>query len=377
MRLRLRSVLVSAGVGGALLLGAGPAQADPTASEPVPPSVQLQPVESVPSQGGTEAAAADQAVPAETITNASPAGDLSAPEGPDAADGVGLPEPPAAVELEDIGPPAAGEEGSPSTGSVVLEQVPADAEQAPTDMGGPAGDGTAGAGEPGNAAFAPEQPVQARVVIEDEAAGPQLPASGENDAAPGGSSTPAAESIRIGDRLFSPEDFNIPAEVANDPVLMEEWFLDEANLDLLMKSEGMEYLTDLMTGLLLDEDWEGFENLILGMMGGDEKAAAELLDSISWMFAPLDGDEQDTGAGPERDDTGEVEAIPAAVVKPAPEEAPARPAVSAAEHPAPQARHAALAETGARDTAAVAAGGLALVLAGVVMTLWRRRVGQA
>ncbi|WP_345153726.1 ICP22 family protein [Arthrobacter ginkgonis] len=366
----MRSVLVSAGVGGALLLGAGPAQADPTASDAAPPSVQLQQVDGVPSQDGAEVAAADQAGLAETAV-VLPADDAPAAEVPaDTPDGEGFPEAPAHVELEDIGSP--NEEESLPAGYGALDQTPADTGAAESE--------TDGASEPGNADFVPEQTAQTPAVIEDETAGPQASVEEETDVpAIEDSGTPAAAPIKIGDRFFSPEDFNIPAEVANDPALIEEWFLDEANLDLLMESEGMLYLTDLMTELLLAEDWEGLEALFVDLLAGDEEAAAELMDWIYWMYEFAEEDGEDTGAGSSPGDTEtEAEVVPAAVVKPAAGKTPARVAVSAAEQAAPQAlRAAALAETGAGDTAAIAAGGFALVLAGTALTVWRRRLARA
>lgn len=358
MRLRMRSVLVSAGVGGALLLGAGPAQADPAASDAAPVAAQAPAEEGSASLQGTgnpTADPADPADPAEETTDAGAAG-TGQPAQESPKDVAQAPQAPEAADQEGSVPPEAPNEVSPSLLTGTVELLPVDADTA----SGGTGEAPAGDGSPGGTT-APDA---------GEGTGPDVPTDRETG-------TPATEPIRIGDRLFDPEDFNIPAGVANDPALLEEWLLDEANLDLIMESEGMLYLMDLMTELLLAGDWEGLEALFLDLLAGDEEAAAELIGWIRGMFELLEEDGEDAGTAPGTGGAGAgAEGAPDAVVEPAAGKAPVRLAVSAAEQAAPLARTAALAETGAGSTAGIAAGGFSLILAGAALAAWRRRTVQ-
>ncbi|WP_149957034.1 hypothetical protein [Zafaria cholistanensis] len=374
----MRSILVSAGVGGALLLGAGPAQADPAASDAAAAQAPAEegsaflqgagnstagpasPLEETPDGGASDAAPAAQEGP-EDATQAPQAPEVAGQEtaGQETAgqDTAGQ----ETAGQEDSVPSEAPTEVSPSLLTGTVELLPVEADTAPGGDGSPAGNAAPDSGE----GTVPDVPSDVSN---------NVPTDGETG-------TPANEPIRIGDRLFDPEDFNIPAGVASDPALLEEWLLDEANLDLLLESEGMLYLMDLMTELLLAGDWEGLEALFLDLLAGDEEAVAELIGGIRGMFEFLEeagNDGADAGTDPASAGTGAeagAEEAPAAV-EPAAGKTPARLAVTAAGLAAPLAHSAALAETGAGSTAGIAAGGFSLVLAGAALTAWRRRTVQ-
>ncbi|HEX2246870.1 MAG TPA: LPXTG cell wall anchor domain-containing protein, partial [Arthrobacter sp.] len=222
---------------------------------------------------------------------------------------------------------------------------------------------------------------------EESAAGSdQVPGTGSEPAPVAGTPavpTPAAtqaptgfETIVVGGRTLTHADFNIPDDIAaSDEETIARWMED--NMDLVLESEGMIYLVDLMMDYLEAGDLDGLAGLIREMSVSDPAAGEELILWMYELFAwPGGFEEWPVGeeifpAPPATEPApavspASVEVAPAALV-------PAAKQADQADAPvaAPSGE---LAETGASGTIWLASGGAGVLLLGVALVALRRRM---
>ena len=379
MTSRLRSALLTGAVAATLALGAAPAQADDQQDPSgLPAAEQTAPA---PAAGlvATDLGAAPATEPA-PATEVAPAEPAPAPVQPEEllADAVI----PVLVEETETN-----DDGGTPTGSVEesLEDVDGGAGGAVDPLEDGAVDAPAsGAGEDPAAEADPAPVAEAEPAPAIPVVRPGTP-SGPTPSTPQTPVPAGFESIVVGGRTLTHADFNIPDDIAaSDEETIARWM--EENIDLVLESEGMIYIVDLMIGYLETGDREGLEALIRELGASDPAAAEDLIRELDAWFQWLE--EWPAGFGEWPDNFGEwpmgEEIFPAApatepsAVSPASVEvAPAAvvPASRHAEQPAAPVTAPAgeLAETGATGTVWLATGGAGLLLLGVALVALRRR----
>ncbi|MGF9662408.1 LPXTG cell wall anchor domain-containing protein [Arthrobacter crystallopoietes] len=182
----------------------------------------------------------------------------------------------------------------------------------------------------------------------------------------------------MGGRTLTHADFNIPDDIAaSDEETINRWM--EENFELVLESDGMTYLVDLMLGYLMADDLDGLAALIREMTVSDPAAGEEL---IQWMYELFQG----VGEWPVDFEDWPIDAEPAPAQapgrEPAPEISPASLDVAPAAGPAPEAPQTdvapsaapanELAQTGTADTLWLTSGGAGLLLLGATLIGWRR-----
>lgn len=384
MTSRLRSALLSGTVAAALALGAAPAQAiDEDASGQPAPITEPAPA-AAPDTNAVEAAAAEAA----TIDAAAPADTPPAPVYVPAGTEDALADAVVPLLAEDV--PAVGNADAP--GGTVGEA----AGEATGGAADGAADGAAGEEAPAEDGTGEEtvsEPAPATGTLPSTGAGtgpvpetggaapetaPSTPAQeptaqpAPEPAAPPAADPAPAEFIVAGGRTLTHADFNIPDDIAaSDEDTINRWM--EENLELVLESDGMQYLVDLMLGYVMAGDLDGLAELIREMSVSDPAAGEEL---IQWMYELFqDFGEWPVEAGPEfREQTSDpapdvrlasLAAAPAAGLA---QETPAADVAPAAAPPNE------LAQTGAsQGTLWLASGGAGLMLLGGALLVWRRR----
>lgn len=384
MTSRLRSALLTGTVAAALALGAAPAQAigTDTAGQPA------QAAESAPAATPDTNVAEAVAPEAAPIDAAAPADALSAPESVPAGTEEAVADAVIPLLVEDTpadsngeapdgtGGEAAGEviggaveEDAPAENVAGEEPVPAPATSLPgTDPS--SGAGTDPAPETGAAA-----PETAPATPAEEPTAQPAPVS----PAPPATNPGIIESIVVGGRTLTHADFNIPDDIAaSDEQTISRWM--EENFELVLESDGMQYLVDIMLGYLIAGDLDGLAELIREMSVSDPAAGEEL---IQWMYELFQGfgewPDFEDWPGDAEPDFGQVPSSePAPVVSPANLAAapaaglaPEAPATDVAFVGAPATE---LAQTGTSGgTLWLASGGAGLALLGGALLAWRRR----
>ncbi|GLB66448.1 LPXTG cell wall anchor domain-containing protein [Arthrobacter mangrovi] len=384
MTSRLRSALLTGTVAAALALGAAPAQAiDEDASgqparitEPAPAAA---PVMNALEAAAPEAAHIDAAAATDSLSapESVPAGTEEAVAGaviPLLVEGTPAPrngEAPHGTDGEAAGEVIGGaaEEEAPAEDGTGEEPVPAPDPALPgTDPS--SGDGTDPAPE-----TAPAAPENAPAPAAEEPTSQPAPES----AAPPAADPAPAEFIVVGGRTLTHADFNIPDDIAaSDEDTINRWM--EENLELVLESDGMQYLVDLMLDYLMAGDLDGLADLIREMSVSDPAAGEEL---VQWMYElfqdfgewPVDFEDWPGEAGPEfREPTSQPapDVRPASLVAaPAAGLAPETPAADVAPAAAPVNE---LAQTGVpHGTLWLASGGAGLMLLGGALLVWRGR----
>ncbi|WP_336714093.1 LPXTG cell wall anchor domain-containing protein [Arthrobacter sp. USHLN218] len=382
MTSRLRSALLTGTVAAALALGAAPAQAIGTDAAGQP----AQAGESAPAATSDVNVAEALAPEAAPIDAAAPADALSAPELVPAGTEEAVADAVIPLLVEDS-PAASNGEAPDETGGEAAGEVIGEAaeEEAPAEDGNggesvpapapavPGTDPSSGAGTdpaPETGAAAPET-------------APTTPA--EEPTAQPAPTPPAAnpgmvESVVVGGRTLTHADFNIPDDVAaGDEETITRWM--EENIELVLESDGMQYLVDLMLGYLMAGDLNGLADLIREMSVSDPAAGEEL---IQWMYELF----QDFGEWPVDFEDWPGDAEPgfaqAPSSEPAPVVSPASLDVAPADGLAPEAPATDLAFVGAPATELartgtsggtlwLASGGAGLLLLGGALLGWRRR----
>lgn len=376
MTSRLRSALLTGTVAAALALGAAPAQAiDEDASGQPAPITEPAPA-AAPDTNAVEAAAPEAA----TIDAAAPADAPPAPVYVPAGTEEALADAVVPLLAEDV--PAVGNAEAPggtvgeaageATGGAAGEEAPAEdgtgEEAAPEPAPATGTDPSTGAGTGPVPETAPAAPVTAPATPAEEPTAQPAPVP----AAPPAADPAPAEFIVVGGRTLTHADFNIPDDIAaSDEDTINRWM--EGNLELVLESDGMQYLVDLMLGYVMAGDLDGLAELIREMSVSDPAAGEEL---VQWMYELFqDFGEWPVEAGPE---FGEPTSDPAPDVRLA--SLAAAPAAGLAqETPAAGVTPAAaplneLAQTGAsQGTLWLASGGAGLMLLGGALLVWRRR----
>jgi LPXTG-motif cell wall-anchored protein len=386
---RLRSALLTGTVAAALALGAAPAQAGNQGTLGQPG----QAAESAPAAGPDTEAVEAAASEAASFAAAAPAETLPAPVSVPAGAEEALADAVIPMLVEDSAPDSSGGVLDGTAGEAAGEVDGGAGEAAAPAEGGsegepvspapalPEADPSAGAGTEPAPAPAPETRPTVPV------AGPAVPAeeppaqAGPTPAAPPATAPTRVESIVVGGRTLTHSDFNIPDDIAaSDEETISRWM--EENIDLVLESDGMTYLVDLMLDYLMADDLDGLAALIREMTVSDPASGEEL---ILWMY------ELFQGIGPDGFGDWPVDAEPEPGQAPSGESAqvlaPASLDVAPAASPAPAAKthlaHTAvpadrLAQTGAADTGWLASGGAGLLLLGATLIAGRRlstRVG--
>lgn len=380
MTSRLRSALLTGTVAAALTLGAAPAQAIGTEAAGQPAQTAESAPAATPDTNVAEAAAPEAA----PIDAAAPDDALSVPDSVPAGTEEALADAVIPLLVEDSpadsdgGAPdgtagevigGAAEEEAPAEGGTEEEPVPAPAPVLPgTDPS--SGAGTDPAPETGAAA-----PETAPATPTEEPTAQPVP----TPAAPPAADPAPVEFIVVGGRTLTHADFNIPDDIAaGDEETINRWM--EENFDLVLESDGMQYLVDLMLGYLMAGDLDGLADLIREMSVSDPAAGEELIQLMYELFQGIgEWPDFEGWPGDAEPEFGQVPSSePAPAVRPASLDvapaaglAPEAPATDVAFVGAPATE---LAQTGTSGaTLWLASGGAGLVLLGGALLGWRRR----
>ncbi|NMR29006.1 LPXTG cell wall anchor domain-containing protein [Crystallibacter degradans] len=377
MTSRLRSALLTGAVAATLALSAAPAQADNQqdqaalpAAEQTAPATNVDPATNLDAALSTDAAPTTEIVPAEPVPAPVQAEELLADavipvlvEETETNDDDGTSAGAVEESSEDVDGGDGGVADPPEDGAVDAPDIGSGEGQAPAiDPTGPASELASSTGSDQEPAAGSES---ARVVEPGTTAAP-------SPSAPPAPVPAGFESIVVGGRTLTHADFNIPDDIAaSDEETIALWM--EENMDLVLESEGMIYLVDLMIGYLEAGDREGLEALIRELGASDPAAAEDIIRELDGWFLwfeewPMD---EPFPAAPATEPApavspASVEVAPAALV---PAQKPAETATAAVAAPAGE-----LAETGAAGTIWLATGGAGLLLLGVALVALRRRM---